>query len=270
MPKKKTPYIYQSGDDPLKVAERYGTTPQELLAANPGGFPFSTGQTINIPQAYEYRQPVTTTPAQNNVGNFIPSATGTFLGGNLSAPTVNTGYTAIAPAAGVGGGRGTILPSNPTGSITSPNLDMRGRGYQAPAATPAGQTGSFLSGSGQNVASYYNQNIMALNTTTTAPVTPDFSNNDPGNTDYSNTRAAREYAAAGTAFVNQMRWDPQRKKYVSIGRLLKQGKLDLKGNWRKSTRRQRQGKRPQQKLAEEQKQDFTLANSFISFGVGSG
>jgi hypothetical protein len=39
-------------------------------------------------------------------------------------------------------------------------------------------------------------------------------------------------------FLQQQRWDPEAKKYVSIGRLLKQGKLDLQGNWHPK------GKRP--------------------------
>lgn len=45
-----TPYQYQGQDSPLTVATQYGISPQQLISANPGGYPFSTGQTINIPQ----------------------------------------------------------------------------------------------------------------------------------------------------------------------------------------------------------------------------
>jgi hypothetical protein len=154
---KNVPYQFAKGDDPVSISSQYGITTQQLLEANPGGYPFNIGQTLNVPQQTQTPQP-------------------------------------------------------------------------AQAAQPA----------------------------------------PANNSDYANTRAAQEYAKNGTPFLDQMRWDPQRKKYVSLGRLIKQGKLDIRGNWRKSTNRQRQGQgnRPQQQA--EQKQDYTLANSFITFGVGSG
>lgn len=241
MPKKTTPYIYGPQDDPLKVADQFGITPNALLAANPGGFPFQTGQNILIPTNYQYSAPIGPQP--------------------MIGP---------APATG-GGGRGSILPQNPIGTIQNPNLAMRGRGYQAPGTYAQSEQGApFLSSEYGTDDSWYRPDQGA---TTAAPAgiqpTP------AGNTDYSQTQAAQRYAAAGTSFVNQMRWDPQAKKFVSIGRLLKQGKLDLKGNWRKTTKRQRQAKRQeqvrnQQQAQVEQKQDYTLANSLISFSVSSG
>ena len=45
-----TTYQYKSNDQPDKVAQQLGVTPQQLIQANPGGYPFSTGQTIKIPQ----------------------------------------------------------------------------------------------------------------------------------------------------------------------------------------------------------------------------
>ena len=59
MPKKNQPYIYQENDSPLIVAEQNGITPQNLFNANPGGFPFVTGQQINIPvNPYQYSAPI--------------------------------------------------------------------------------------------------------------------------------------------------------------------------------------------------------------------
>lgn len=46
-------------------------------------------------------------------------------------------------------------------------------------------------------------------------------------------------AATGGDFLKELRWDPQKKKYVQIGTLIKQGKLDLQGRTHKG-RRQRQ------------------------------
>ena len=39
----------------------------------------------------------------------------------------------------------------------------------------------------------------------------------------------QEFAAENKNFLNQKRWDPSTKKFVSIGRLIRQGKLDLQG-----------------------------------------
>jgi hypothetical protein len=245
MPKRTTPYTYRQDDDPITLAERFNLPPSALLAANPGGAPFSVGQTINIPQAYEYRAPATTGP---NVLTSPNSPTGSFLGGNPYDRTVNTGYSAIAPAPLPAAQPPAGYGPNAAQTFTTPRVLPNDSWYRTP----------------QQAAS--EQAAMTNIQNGTIPT-----GSDPSNTDYANTRAAQQYAAAGTSFVNQMRWDPQAKKFVSIGRLLKQGKLDLKGNWRKTSRRQRQGNRkPQQQLAEETKQDFTLANSFISFGVSSG
>src|SRR5690349_2336246 len=51
-----TPYKYQTNDSPLTVAQQNGISPQQLIDANPGGYPFSTGQNINIPQPMTYQQ----------------------------------------------------------------------------------------------------------------------------------------------------------------------------------------------------------------------
>jgi hypothetical protein len=36
-----------------------------------------------------------------------------------------------------------------------------------------------------------------------------------------------------SSFSKELRWDPDRKKYVEIGKLMKEGKLDKKGGWHK-------------------------------------
>jgi hypothetical protein len=243
MPKKNNPYVYRADDSPISLAERFNLPPNALLEANPGAFPASTGQVINIPQAYQYNPAATTGP---NVLTSPNSPTGSFLGGNPYDRTVNTGYSAIAPTPSPAAQPPAGYGPNAFQSMTTPRVLPNDSWYRTPAQAASEQAAA------QNIA---------------GGITP---NTDPGNTDYANTKAAQQYAANNTSFVNQMRWDPQAKKYVSIGRLLKQGKLDLKGNWRKSTKRQRRKPGNQQQTAVEQKQDYTLANSFISFGASSG
>lgn len=56
---------------------------------------------------------------------------------------------------------------------------------------------------------------------------------------FSQTAAAQQYAAQNTAFTEQMRWDPKRGRYVKIGQLLREGKLNLydqQGNFRRRKR----------------------------------
>ena len=60
---------------------------------------------------------------------------------------------------------------------------------------------------------------------------------------FSQTAAAQKYAAQNTAFTEQMRWDPKRGRYVKIGQLLREGKLNLydqQGNFRQRRGRNRE------------------------------
>lgn len=167
---KNQPYQYQANDTPVSVANQYGITPQQLIEANPGGYPFSQGQSINLPQQMQVPQ------------------------------------QAAQPQA--------LDETKPYGGFT--------------------------------------------------PAKPD-------NSDYANTRAAQYYAAAGTPFLKQLRFDPQTKKMVPIGKLIKQGKLDLQGNWHKQSKRQRVTAAANRNHAQQQsQQDHTLTNSLITFGVSSG
>jgi hypothetical protein len=48
--------------------------------------------------------------------------------------------------------------------------------------------------------------------------------------DFMKTNFMQYNTANNISFENQLRWDPSSKKYVKIGDLLRQGKLDLQGN----------------------------------------
>jgi hypothetical protein len=47
-----------------------------------------------------------------------------------------------------------------------------------------------------------------------------------GNSDFANTASQQAYAAAGTSFYHQKRWDPKTRKFVEIGKLIRQGRLN--------------------------------------------
>jgi len=258
MPRQPNPYKYQSDDSPLTLADKYGITPTQLIDANPGGYPFSTGQTINIPQFG---------PAMGNQGVAGPTMygppkpagiTGTPpVGyGPQSTPQTNYGYNVNQR----GRGFGQPTPQNIYGPLGVPYAELPRPGFAAIPQLPSGAPATTTTGAGSILD----------------PSQPygGFQNlNGSDGTDYANTKAAQYYAAAGTPFLKQKRWDPQAKKYVSIGKLIKQGKLDLKGNWHRQSNRQRatnNAQRNRQWQQEKGQQDYTLANSLISWGVSAG
>ena len=75
------------------------------------------------------------------------------------------------------------------------------------------------------------QDILASGFTAD-PITGNFVNkNAPkgggaGNSDFANTASQQAYAAAGTDFYHQKRWDPKTRKFVEIGKLIRQGRLN--------------------------------------------
>lgn len=268
-------YQYKPEDDPLTVASQFGITPQQLISANPGGTPFAVGQTIRIPQAaFQYSSPIGPQPngqtfedgsyrSANSMQPYAISPTGApnsfaMRGRGYTGQTFEDG--SVRPA-------NSMQPYTVTPGANNQSLfDMRGRGYSNPQYSSAYGTDD----------SWYRPATGA--TSLNAPTQPafdptqpygGFTNNDPKNTDYANTRAAQHYAAAGTPFLQQQRWDPQRRRYVSIGRLLRQGKLDLQGNWHRRGRGGGGGGGSQARRAQ-QAQDNTLANSLINFSASAG
>ena len=80
------------------------------------------------------------------------------------------------------------------------------------------------------------------------------------NTDYANTKTAQYYAATGTDFLQQKRWDG--KKFVTLDRYFKQQKRARRNDRAKSHK-------PGQKTPQE-KASYTLASSFVNFGTATG
>jgi hypothetical protein len=236
MPTKRTQtYQYKPGDSPLTVSSQFNVTPQQLLQANAGGFPFSTGQTIQIP--FQYSAPIGPQPLQ------------------FSTPQGPQPAYSGAPPVGYGPNSQPTRPPQPT--------------YP---------TNTFLSGSGQNVADYYNQNILGLNTTPTelptstgAPLpgtqqAGSGGGSQAGATDFQQTKAALYNAANNVPFLQQKRWDDKRKKYITVGQWMResQRKFNKKGKYVGD----RKPKQQQQQV--QQSQDYTLANAIINLGVSAG
>jgi hypothetical protein len=249
-------YKYRTNDIPITVANQFGIPPSSLLAANPGAFPFSTGQTINVP--YGPPKPFSY-GGQNNVG----------------------------PAFG---------PPKPSTITGVPPVGYGPAGYGQPKTPQPTGPNSFLSG-GQNLASYYNQNIMTLNSTPTqqpstgiaptqqpAPVLPYGQYvNAQGNVSQGTTPFGTN-AAGQRLDINGQAWDPTtatqdiyggrfiqpgEKKWERIGGKLR--RVQYLSNGKKTILKGGGGGGQQQQQASPVSQDaITVANSFISFGVSSG
>lgn len=250
MAKTKT-YQYKSGDDPVDLAKRFAISPQQLLDANPGGAPFATGQTLNIP--YTFNSPVTTSPILSNssMRGYESVQTGSFLAGNDLNPIVNTGYRAHQPfedyASDVAQNTGGAAPVGygpywqnkllAQGTPTASRYGTDDSWYRPAApATPGGST-----------------------TTTNAPLASgDFYGYERDPETGRSVRVIKN--AATSSFLNELRWDKQRRKYITVGKWLKQNQKKRKNS--------RQSQRPKQQ--EQQQQDFTVANSFIDFSVSAG
>ncbi len=112
---KTVPYQYSSQDDPTKLADKYGITPTQLINANPGGYPFGTGQTINIPQ---FGPPAPPTPQATpfNFGGSNP----VYVPPGLSNNQRQQAKTQLINGP---------LPNNY-------NVDQRGRGYKDITTNP--------------------------------------------------------------------------------------------------------------------------------------
>jgi hypothetical protein len=234
MPKKNQPYIYSDNDNPINLAEQNGITPQQLFEANPGGTPFSVGQQINIPTAspFQYSAPIGPQPAS-------------LLQQRMAQP-VQSPYDLAQR------GRG----ANVNGSL----YDMRGRGYgQATSVDQINAMRGRGTGVTNNLPMNAYEDVQAGPTGNVNNGYGGFENKGgPDNTDFANTAAAQYNAANNIPFLQQSRWDPKRRKYISVGQWLRQNRRGGRGRGG--------GKKP----PEQKQQEFTLTNSFLDFNVSAG
>src|SRR5690349_9370151 len=169
MPGQPKPYKYQSGDTPTSVAAQFGLSPQQLIDANPGGWPANTGQTINIPQTsylqpgYQQLAPLfqPANPGRNvqgggNIFNpYLPQNPGRNVqgGGNMANP-----FAPSTPGRNVIGGYTYQNTPPPQYTPNNYNVDQRGRGFNQPVIN-RGQ----MPGNVGNQAFYQEQVTNALN-----------------------------------------------------------------------------------------------------------
>lgn len=323
MPKKKdVPYLYGQNDTPVSVANQYGITPQELINANPGGWPFQTGQNIVVPQPITFQERTHSTikgiaaGVVNAFNAYDPSQYQTpleaqYAGQYPTRPDYLTPRGVMGQPWAAEAYNAPVLDANgrPIGlhgtfgqtiDLTQPqpqyipnnyNVAQRGRGY-GPAPTVT--TNNTYGGAGVPPVGYGPQQFAPQQAPNYGPgyvptagaivnaypwlagtqptATPNTSNAAAVSAgDYANTKAAQYYDANNVPLMKQLRYDPQTRKYVSVGRLLRQGKLDLQGNWHRQSNRQRiTAAVNRQRAQQQQQQNYTMSNSLIDFNASSG
>ncbi len=93
-------------------------------------------------------------------------------------------------------------------------------------------------------------------------------------TEFTSTGFYQKYQEQGTSFENQLRWDPERKKYVKIGRLINEGRLDVRDRRAKLKRskRGRQIRYEQSAAAPAEQASTSLPGAFgvVNFNTAEG
>lgn len=260
MPKKTTPYTYKQEDNPIDLAKRFAIPPDALLSANPGGYPFDAGQVINIPQTSPYFQSEKA-PTSPTWSGLIP---------NAFEPQYNQALN-MAGVPVVGGVSGSTQVGTPI-SIYARNMAQQ-YGVSAPVgygpywqqkAQQRANAPSYFTTEKQGAPSIYGTDdswyapAAPVQTQTGIQPTP------AGNTDFNMTQAAQYNARNNIPFLQQKRWDPQRRKYITVGEWLRRSQ----GQHRRDRRARNQANNAQ--AQEQQQVDYTLANSLVSFGVSAG
>jgi LysM repeat protein len=181
--------------------------------------PLGYGAPVGYGPYYQNRQPTTTTAPGVGPNSF------TSAGGQINTAELSAHINTQVAAGQLPGSVSVYTPIiDPTTGKPVTDQQMVANGYQydnikkewqlpgaAPSAQPAGQV-------------------------TNAAGT--------GSSEFMNTGFMQQYAAQGTAFVNQKRWDPETKQFVRIGDLLRQGKLSIDGKRPKKKKNRRQEEAP--------------------------
>lgn len=204
------PYQIQSSDTFASIAEKNNTTEQALRAANNGmAVPPPKGSFINVPMPLAQQTAYSASNLNYDV-NMRGRGYNSVYG--QPAPIAGTNTNSFAGAINYGADINGIVASiqaSPTAPAQIPGVAL---GQLQINGQPA--TAQSMQAAGYE----YNQATQVWTLKGSAAA---------GNSDYSQTQAARDYAANGVGFLDQMRWDPSSKKYISIGKLIKQGRLDI-------------------------------------------
>ncbi len=247
----------------------------EVISANQGGLPAQLGQTLNLPSLFSPQNPgrnvmggglnfPTTQPMQYNTRG-MP-----LLGTVQPKTPAQPAYSMTTPALGATSqqgpyvGNGVYLPAPGVQTFAQsqghpdPGLIMR-----LANANPeefAKQVAAMTPDQRDAIERLTSQ--QAGGTVTNAAGT--------GSAEFMNTGFMQEYAANGTPFEKQLRWDEDRKKYVQIGKLIAEGKLDNRTGKMRRGGGNRRGGGGGSPAAKTDSKGALISMGVVNFNISSG
>jgi len=240
-----SPYQIQTADTFETIAQKNNLTAQHLQAANNGmAVPPPKGSMINIPrpgfsaqaQADYYNHPAA---AQLSPDQHMQQLISQGVPPGIAAMVVRAQAEHLAQGAGQTQFRDRGVPldfynvvkdiQNSTEAPTNvPANVLSALTINGQAATPQSMIDNGYTFN-QATQSWVLGGAQAAGSVTTGAGT--------GSAEFMNTGFMQRYAEKGTPFLQQKRWDPSTKKFVSIGKLIRQGKLDLQGRTHKGKKK---------------------------------
>ena len=231
------PYQIQQGDTFETIASKNNTTAAALQAANNGmAVPPPKGSFIDIPKLaqaqadyYNHPAPAQLSPDQHMqqlIRQGVPSGIAAMV---VRAQADHAAATSANP--GMFRDRGVPLDfydvvkdiqNSPDAPTNVPANVLSALTINGQAATPQAMIDNGYTFNQATQSWVLGGSQAAQGQVTTGAGT--------GSAEFMNTRFMQRYAALGTPFLQQKRWDPSTRKFVSIGKLIKQGKLDLQGH----------------------------------------
>lgn len=202
------PYQVRTGDTFDNIAAANNLTVPELQAANGGMYtPPPKGSMINLPNAgvIQYNQPAG--PSANWMLEAWKNKSAQAGAGQAGTygPGTYTHFFSVADlkeqiASGI---PPEVVPASMLAQLGATPQSMRDNGYTFNA-----QTGTYTLGGAQA-----GQVTTSIGT---------------GSQEFMSTGFMQQNAAQGVGFYNQLRWDPVRGEYVQIGKLIREGRLDVR------------------------------------------
>ena len=279
--------------NPSTAVNGYQGQPYSMLPSSPKpNNPFALRQTYNQPQTVVPANVSTANSfsgwnAQNTkaVSNALSPATGLKLYQQSERGAPGSPYAGGQPLYNnvpVAGQQQYQMSERSGFDVTTQVASQLNAGQLPQTLTP--QTIAQLTASGYDINQIvnfyqpdgqgsYKLNAQGIQAQTQAASQPSAPSQNPLS-DPRNTKAYQYYAENNVSFVNQQRWDPQRKKYVKIGQLIKEGRLDVRDK-RARLKRARPGRNPNNSqsaidMVSEPQLSLGSASAFVNFNTATG
>lgn len=199
--------VRRDDKDLMDVANKTGTDPKQLASIN---------NTKTLPPVGSYLQLI-------NQG--VPASVASSLASSGTSVRTLTGTVRSTRNEGRGDPAAQSLRNQAS------QIAQQLANGQYPSSIPSAAIGFLKDANGQQmtlndfIADGYTMNANGVLVRNAGTVTTSVGS---GSAEFMNTEFMKRNVQNNTPFLRQLRWDPKRKRYVQIGTLIKEGKLDVK------------------------------------------